>query len=189
MSAACAAASSIHPLNKAESRVFADYPTDEGPVLQRQPTFDACNNFPFDSPALNAVSLHPRILGAVSQVLEKPVHHVRMTQAALNGKYGPEKPRPDGVQFEFSWGNQDGNQPMHQDYGTLQHQHAVSAVQPTDEALYTAIYRQNYVSLRLTDYHHTQVTTRCSPRPDQSVNGYVLCAAADLDGMKGRGWY
>eukprot|EP01043_Picozoa_sp_COSAG02_P018358 COSAG02_NODE_856_length_16468_cov_131.787831_17_plen_152_part_00 len=151
MSAACAAASSIHPLNKAESRVFADYPTDEGPVLQRQPTFDACNTFPFDSPALNAVSLHPRILGAVSQVLEKPVHHVRMTQAALNGKYGPEKPRPDGVQFEFSWGNQDGNQPMHQDYGTLQHQHAVSAVQPTDEALYTAIYRQNYVSLRLTD--------------------------------------
>lgn len=117
VSAACDAANAIHPLNKAESRVFTDYPTDEGPVIQRQPTFDACNNFPFDSPALNSVTLHPRILGAVSQVLEQPVHHVRVTQAALNGKYGPEKPRPDGVQFEFSWSNRDGNQPMHQDYG------------------------------------------------------------------------
>jgi hypothetical protein len=43
---------------------------------------------------------------------------VRVTQAALNGKYGPEEPRPEGVQFEFSWNNQDGNQPMHLDYGT-----------------------------------------------------------------------
>ena len=123
VSAACEAASSIHPLNKEESRVFTDYPTAEGPVLQRQPMFDACNNFPFDSTALNAVSLHPRILGAVAQVLEKPVHQVRVTQAALNGKYGPETPRADGVQFEFSWNNRDGNQPMHQDYGALAEQH------------------------------------------------------------------
>ena len=118
VSAACEAAHAIHPLKKSESRVFTDYPTDEGPVLQQQPKFDACQNFPFDSPALNALSLHPRILTAVSQVLEQSLDNIRVTQAALNGKYGPEEPRPEGVQFEFSWNNREGNQPMHLDYGT-----------------------------------------------------------------------
>ena len=82
-------------------------------VVQSQPTFNAVTSFPFTSPALNALSLHPRILGAVSQLVRQPVANIRLCGASLNGKYGPEEPS-EGKAFEFSWANKEGNQPMHQ---------------------------------------------------------------------------
>jgi len=84
IAAASEAAHAINPLNKADSRVLTDYPQQQqqdgmgGGVIQQQPKFDCVNNFPFDSAPLNELSLHPRILTAVAQVLELPISQVRI---------------------------------------------------------------------------------------------------------------
>ena len=80
---------------------------------QLQPKHNAADSFPFMAPALNDVTLHPRILGAVSECLRVPADGVRLTQAQLTAKFGPEQP-PTG---DFSWASEEGNQPMHLDFG------------------------------------------------------------------------
>ena len=47
------------------------------------PQHDAARAFPFDSPALNAVTLHPRVLAAVAQLLrvKDPLTTVRLAHA------------------------------------------------------------------------------------------------------------
>ena len=45
--------------------------------------------FPYhENPALSAITLHPRILGAVSQLLGRDVEDIRLTQSMVGGKYG-----------------------------------------------------------------------------------------------------
>ena len=47
--------------------------------------------FPARSEALNATTLHPRLLSAVAQLLEVPVAELRLTQSDLWPKYGREE--------------------------------------------------------------------------------------------------
>ena len=75
------AAASIHDPPNQEDRSAA-----ATGVVQSQPAFNAVTSFPFTSPALNALSLHPRILGAVSQLVRQPVANIRLCGASLNGK-------------------------------------------------------------------------------------------------------
>eukprot|EP01047_Picozoa_sp_COSAG01_P074581 COSAG01_NODE_12504_length_1728_cov_1.316759_2_plen_87_part_00 len=77
---------------------------------------DAARTYPYDAPALNDVTLHPAILAAVAQLLAVEVSEVRLTQSALNGKRGMQAPLRPGETLDFSWGQRDGNQPMHMDY-------------------------------------------------------------------------
>jgi hypothetical protein len=44
--------------------------------------------FPTGHEALDALSLHPRVLAAVAQLLETPIHNLRLTQADLWSKFG-----------------------------------------------------------------------------------------------------
>lgn len=75
--------------------------------------------FPYHDPALSAITLHPRILSAVSQLLDKPVEELRLTQSMVGGKYGGAEltedeyaqtfeRAPDGISKGF--GNARGDQ-------------------------------------------------------------------------------
>ncbi|HIF98635.1 MAG: hypothetical protein ABGX04_06420 [Myxococcales bacterium] len=44
--------------------------------------------FPTDRPAVDSISLHPRILGAVSELLAVPEREIRLTQSDLWPKFG-----------------------------------------------------------------------------------------------------
>lgn len=46
--------------------------------------------FPSPSATFNAVTLHPRLLGAVAQLLDTPITNLRLTQSDLWPKYGRE---------------------------------------------------------------------------------------------------
>ncbi len=94
-------------------RLRLDDGSDGTHFSQLQPKHNAADSFPFMAPALNDVTLHPRILGAVSECLRVPADGLRLTQAQLTAKFGPEQP-PTG---DFSWGSEEGNQPMHLDFG------------------------------------------------------------------------
>lgn len=49
-------------------------------LTQLQPLHNAADRFPFDSPALNELSLHPRVLSVVAELLGRPVDGIRLTQ-------------------------------------------------------------------------------------------------------------
>ncbi|MEL7158672.1 MAG: hypothetical protein AAFN30_19040 [Actinomycetota bacterium] len=67
--------------------------------------------FPTLNAAFDAVTLHPRILDAVSQLLDRPVADLRLTQSDLWPKYG--RAQPDGP-AEDLYDNND--QRIHVDY-------------------------------------------------------------------------
>ncbi len=48
--------------------------------------------FPAESDAVNALTLHPRLLGAVAQLLAVPIEQIRLTQSDLWPKWGREAP-------------------------------------------------------------------------------------------------
>lgn len=48
--------------------------------------------FPAESGAFNQVTLHPRLLAAVSQLLDQPIADLRLTQSDLWAKYGRSGP-------------------------------------------------------------------------------------------------
>jgi len=67
--------------------------------------------FPYADDSLNQITLHPRLLGAVGQLLGRPTHEVRLTQALLLGKNGPKDDKPRAPK---DW---PGNQGIHLDFG------------------------------------------------------------------------
>ena len=58
---------------------------DDGPAMFGS---DGRSVFPFDASILNALTLHPRLLGAVAQLLDVPVRGIRLTQSDLWVKHG-----------------------------------------------------------------------------------------------------
>lgn len=66
-------------------------------------------NFPTKDPALNELTLAPRLLNAVAQLLQTEVCELRLTQSDLWPKYGPVQPNKSNMQ-----NNQD--QRIHVDY-------------------------------------------------------------------------
>ena len=64
--------------------------------------------FPSDCVELNEITLHPRLLGAVAQLLDCPVRELRLTQSDLWAKHG--KPKPVNDQYD------NADQRMHVDY-------------------------------------------------------------------------
>jgi hypothetical protein len=65
-------------------------------------------NFPSQSPAFNAVTLHPRLLGSVAQLLQVAPTQLRLTQSDLWPKYGREHATADALDND--------DQRMHVDY-------------------------------------------------------------------------
>jgi hypothetical protein len=122
VAAAQAAAHAIHPLDKGSGRSHVE---EEARLLRvpargvtQQQERNCVTSFPYDSPALNSLVLHPRILGAVAQVLATPASELRICHSSLNGKYGPDAPRPAGFRHGArAWGDVDGDQPLHLDFG------------------------------------------------------------------------
>ena len=111
ITAAAHAASEIEPLDQSARRPARMTRGAEG--------HDAARAFPFDTPALNTVTLHPRILTAVAQLLDVAVDELRLTQGALDGKWGVVLPPAlaPPAPTSYSWGTAVGDQPMHCDYG------------------------------------------------------------------------
>jgi hypothetical protein len=64
--------------------------------------------FPARSAAANEITLHPRLLGAVAELLDVPVRQLRLSQSDLWAKYGRDK------KTAGRWDNQD--QRIHVDY-------------------------------------------------------------------------
>jgi ectoine hydroxylase-related dioxygenase (phytanoyl-CoA dioxygenase family) len=64
--------------------------------------------FPSRSEAVNAITLHPRLLGAVAQLLDVPVAELRLTQSDLWAKYA----REDGPGSRYD----NADQRIHVDY-------------------------------------------------------------------------
>eukprot|EP01052_Picozoa_sp_SAG31_P015537 SAG31_NODE_1002_length_10448_cov_27.630399_3_plen_362_part_00 len=97
-------------------------PTRAGHRVHRSTTVRP-GAFPYsENPALATVTLHPRMLQAISELLDVDVPDLRLTQSMLGGKYGgvpldPSEYRetfqrgPDGV--SPGWGNARGDQGMH----------------------------------------------------------------------------
>ena len=86
--------------------------------------------FPFKcerSGALNAVSLHPRVLALVSQLLSVPPDELRLTQCFITAKFGED---PAANKGEWDWRTAPDHQPMHRD--TLTN----SLLQPARDAHY-----------------------------------------------------
>jgi hypothetical protein len=83
--------------------------------------------FPYhESPALSAVTLHPRILSAVAELLDTRSDELRLTQSMVGGKYGGKELEeseyaqtfqrgPDGT--TPGMGNARGDQGFHNDFG------------------------------------------------------------------------
>ena len=82
--------------------------------------------FPFDHTSLNKITLHPNLLRIVSQLMDIPIHRIRITQSACFAKRGPPNITPKQKKRRFSSSSEsncnsnyfeDGNQPIHQDFG------------------------------------------------------------------------
>ena len=61
--------------------------------------------------------LHPRLLKAISQLLDTPEDRLRLTQATAGGKPGTPAPASAAEMEPKGWGNSRGDQPMHLDFG------------------------------------------------------------------------
>lgn len=66
--------------------------------------------FPSSNPAFDAVTLHPRILGAVAQLLDRGVDGLRLTQSNLWPKYGRRRGSEEADQYD------NNDQRIHVDY-------------------------------------------------------------------------
>ena len=76
--------------------------------------------FPFareECAALNQVSLHPRVLALVAQLLAVPPERLRLTQCFITAKFGPsvEECRAQEAGEQWDWRTADDPQPMHRD--------------------------------------------------------------------------
>eukprot|EP01052_Picozoa_sp_SAG31_P044935 SAG31_NODE_8017_length_1540_cov_1.092991_1_plen_446_part_10 len=111
ISAAVKAAENCDPGCEQAVNKSPHYTRNDSTVLH-----DATHAYPFNSPALNDVTLHPGFLAAVAQLLRVDVSAIRLTQSALDEKRRMAPPDPNEKQ-NYSWAHQDGNQPMHQDFG------------------------------------------------------------------------
>jgi hypothetical protein len=117
VAAASRAADICHPAHdQAADRPQRLTRVDAGGRLAKRGHHDAARTYPFDAPALNDLTLYPGILAAVAQLMQVEVPEIRLTQSALNGKRGLQAPLKPGEKLDFSWGQRDGNQPMHLDY-------------------------------------------------------------------------
>lgn len=63
------------------------FPAADSPDAAETSEFGGLN-FPADLPSFNQVTLHPRLLAAIGQLLDVPVDQLRLTQSDLWPKYG-----------------------------------------------------------------------------------------------------
>ena len=80
-------------LDRARKYALETFPPPESRAADGLRDFGSGGRLQFPSPsaALNEITLHPRLLGAVAQLLDVPVHELRLTQSDLWPKYGRER--------------------------------------------------------------------------------------------------
>lgn len=86
----------------------AHFPPAGSPEAEDFNNFGANLVFPNDSQALTDITLHPRLLQAVAELLAVPVHDLRLTQSDVWPKYG--RATRSGGKYDHS------DQRMHVDY-------------------------------------------------------------------------
>ena len=125
--------------------------------------------FPSDAPAVNTLTLHPRLLGAVAQLLGTPVSDLRLTQSDLWVKYGRTARSGDPVDND--------DQRMHVDYPN----HTLTHPPPWDspDAVEMIVY--------LSDARDCGGATRVVPRrgPDDPAYRWPI---VDTPGVAGHEW-
>ncbi|MGI9595577.1 MAG: phytanoyl-CoA dioxygenase family protein [Acidimicrobiales bacterium] len=129
--------------------------------------------FPADLPAFNEVTLHPRLLTAIGQLLGRPVADLRLTQSDLWPKYGRTE-RTGGV-----YDNQD--QRIHIDYPN----HTLVHPAPWDRPEVVELI------LYLSDHRHCGGSTAVVPRtgPDDPAYRWPIVDSpgiGDLDWVNDR---
>jgi len=69
---------------------------------------------------LNEITLNPNLLRVVSQLMDVPIHRIRITQSACFAKRGPDETQLnngiDSSNHDVDY-FENGNQPIHQDFG------------------------------------------------------------------------
>ena len=77
-------------LARLRADALALYPAPDSPEAAQISDFGSAGRLVFPSPsdAFNAVTLHPRLLGAIGQLLAVPTTDLRLTQSNLWPKYG-----------------------------------------------------------------------------------------------------
>ena len=90
-------------------------------------------SFPFEREgsmsALNEVSLHPRLLALLSQLLGTEPEQLRLTQCFITAKFGEAVGCNSADQQQQGWHASEDHQPMHRDVGTN------SLLQPARDAI------------------------------------------------------
>lgn len=90
------------------AKAAARFPAPGTPEASEISDFGNALTFPADLSAFNETTLHPRLLRAIAQLLDRPISELRLTQSDLWPKYGRSE-RTSGV-----YDNQD--QRIHIDY-------------------------------------------------------------------------
>ena len=97
---------------------------DEGPAGSQGQLHCSNSAFPFQPDtlgALNAISLHPRLLALVAQLLgtSQTPEQLRLTQCFVTAKYGPKLAGTSAAApAALEWHGASDHQPMHRDVGT-----------------------------------------------------------------------
>ena len=76
------------PLERLRSHALATFPEPGSAEAQATADFGSAFVFPSQEASFNEVTLHSRLLGAVSQLLDTAVDQLRLTQSNLWPKYG-----------------------------------------------------------------------------------------------------
>lgn len=101
------------------------FPAPGTPESADMRNFGSSVVFPTLNEAFDRITLHPRVLGAVAQLLDRPVADLRLTQSDLWPKYG----RPAGSTAEDLYDNND--QRIHVDYPNHMLTHPTPWAQPS----------------------------------------------------------
>ncbi|MEM7340233.1 MAG: hypothetical protein AAF467_16365 [Actinomycetota bacterium] len=97
-------------VDRLATTLTAQFPAPGTPEAAHVTDFGSRLVFPSIEPDVNAVTLHPRLLGAVAQLLGRPVTDLRLTQSDVWPKYG----RPTDTAAGDRYDNDD--QRIHVDY-------------------------------------------------------------------------
>ena len=95
-------------IDESLSQAHDHFPSAGSEAASKIRDFGSNMVFPHQIDALNEITLHPRLLGAVAQLLDTNVTNLRLSQSDVWAKYG----RPDGVRNRYD----NSDQRIHVDY-------------------------------------------------------------------------
>lgn len=143
------------------------FPAPDDPEAEGYRHFGSALGFPAAVPAFDRLTLHPRLLAAVGQLLDQPPSNLRLTQSTLWPKYGRSSDEPD------RGGNDD--QRIHVDYPN----HMLVHPTPWDRPVAVEII------VYFDDARHSGGSTAVVPRdgPDDPLYPWPIVGSPGIGGL------